>query len=85
MEVTYKQSVHGYAVIFNYDYVDDFAEPERRSLNPASINETGVSNPSKYLNAHMRKSVNISVFTCMKLTMTKMCPMTQHGRGQKDS
>lgn len=47
MEVTDKHSVHGSAVKFNYDYVDDFAEPETRHSNPADINEMGICNPSK--------------------------------------
>ena len=46
MEVTDrdKQSVHGPAVTFNYDYVDDFAEPEKHSN---SADGTGIHNTSK--------------------------------------
>ena len=39
-----KQSVHGPAVKFNYDYVDDFAEPEKHSN---SADGTGIHSTSK--------------------------------------
>ena len=45
MELTrrYKQSVHGPAVKFNYDYVDDFADSE-----PETSNSAGITNPFLY-------------------------------------
>jgi hypothetical protein len=73
-----KQSMHGSAVKFNYDYVDDFAEP---------ANSAGII----YYNIHFSiVSIRIIIVCFMPMHVTrlsrmKMCPVMQHGSGQKDS